>query len=121
MVSGVDLHDGHLCGITRIKDGAIVFAVESLNNVPLSILLSNVGVMNVMNLWGGDIISDVSLFPIAKAPSHLLRCLFHDRITDDKKIADAVAKDGREYLFALECSYGADIYVTCNQMQIVST
>jgi hypothetical protein len=120
MVSGVDLHDGHLRSIATMKDGAITLAVESLNNVPFSILLSNVGVMNVMHLWGGDIISDVSFFPIAKAPSHLLRCLFHDRITDDKKIADAVAKDGRKYFFALECSYGADIYATCDQMQIVS-
>jgi hypothetical protein len=109
-----------LCGIVTSKDGPIKLTVESLNQACFSISIINVGVMNITHLWGGDIISDVSLFPLKSAPNNVLQCLYCDRISDDETIADAVSKDGRQYLFVLECSYGANIYATCDKMEIIS-
>jgi hypothetical protein len=114
------LHDGHFYGIVSKKGEPVRLMTEDHKNAPFLILLENAGLMNVTNFWGGDIILEISLLPVHKAPSHVLRGLFLDRITDDKKIADAISKDGRKYLFVLECSYGADVYITCDQMQIVA-
>ena len=76
--------------------------------------------MNVMHFWGGDIILDVSLIPIKEVPPHTLQGLFHDRITDDRKISEAISREGRKYLFVLECSYGAEVFATCDQMQVAA-
>lgn len=112
------LHDGRLVGIVAKKGEAIKLSTEDHQGFPFLISLENAGSMNVMHFWGGDIILDVSLIPIGKAPLHLLKGLFHDRIADEKAIADAVSKDGRKFLFALECSYGADVFITCDQMRV---
>jgi hypothetical protein len=115
-----DLHDGCFYGIVAENGKLVKLLVRDHHEKPYEIVLGNVGSMNVTCFWGGDIILDVSLLPIGKAPPHMLKALFQDRITEEDKIAEAVAKNPRQYLFALESSYGADIYATCDKMQIRS-
>jgi hypothetical protein len=114
------VHDGHFYGVVAEKGEVVKLMVKDYKNNPYVILLENVGSMNVQNFWGGDIILDVSLLPIEKAPAHMLQGLFKDRITEDGEIAKAIARDKRKYLFALESSYGADVYATCDGMQVMA-
>lgn len=120
MVTGSGLHDGYFYGALQ-KGSRLTLYLKSYDDHGRRVELSGITEMNITDFWIGSIIGDVHLWPLEKASPLMWENLFagrivlHDREGSLRKLIESAT--GR-YFFALEASYGANVYALCDAMKI---
>jgi hypothetical protein len=120
LVNGPGFHDGYFYGALQ-EDARLTLYLKSYEDHERRIELAEISEMNITDFWIGSIVGEVCFWPLDKVPPLMWENLFagrialHDRANSLRKLI-ATAK-GR-YFFALEASYGANVYVVCDAMKI---
>jgi hypothetical protein len=117
---GANLHDGYLYGVIQESDSLILYARTS-DQLICNLKLVGLREMNVTDFWIGSIVSDIWLWPREKAPSRMWQQIFAGRISvNDPEASLKLLKsksDGKHF-FALEGSYGVNVYAICDDVEI---
>ncbi|HZR78888.1 MAG TPA: hypothetical protein VFA58_06735 [Chthoniobacterales bacterium] len=119
-VTGADLHDGYLYGVIQENEGLVIHA-EAADDSKRRIKLLGLTEMNVTDFWMGTIVCDVWLWPRDEAPNRIWEELFKGRIAmndPEGSLKSLIENTRGRYFFALESSYGANVYAVCDDLQI---
>lgn len=120
LVGGANLHDGYLYGVVQQDNGLIIYA-EADDSSQRTIKLVGLTQMNVTDFWCGSIICDVWLWPRQQVPERMWEELFRNRIPlhdFEAKLKSSIERTPGRYFFALESSYGANVYAVCDELEI---
>lgn len=122
LLTGLGLHDGYFLGaIANANSNVVTIKVQSVTKALYNIELIDVSHLNIQDFWNGSIIGEVFFLPKKQVPSYMWRNLYSGQLRKedtDKEILKFVSKIENQHLFALECSYGAQVYATCDQLRI---
>jgi hypothetical protein len=119
-VIGPGFHDGYFYG--ALQEGACLsLYVKSYDGHKRKIELSEVAEMNITDFWIGSIVGDVCFLPLDKVPPLMWENLFAGRIAlhnREASLRKLIETTKGRYFFALEASYGANVYAVCDAMEI---
>jgi hypothetical protein len=121
-IVGPGFHDGNATGIVFV-DGCFVITAANYRGELYELKLLRPSVIAVNDFWESNLISDVFLWELDRAPEIFLRRLFLRRLPSDLTAVELSAelrKRGSRKVFALESSYGAEITAGCDDLQITS-
>jgi hypothetical protein len=119
-VIGAGFHDGYFYGALQ-EGAALSLYVKSYGGHERKIELSEIAEMNVTDFWIGSIIGGVWLWPVAKVEDRMWEHLFAGRIAlhdHEASLRQLIETTKGQYFFALEASYGANVYAVCDAMKI---
>lgn len=117
---GAGLHDGCVNGVLMNNDALWVIG-ETLNHQSRTLKLIAPAVVNVSRFWGVCLVSDLWLWEKASVPESIWRRLFEGRVPahrGDDGLQEAIDSVTNQKVFALESSYGGEIYATCDGLEI---
>lgn len=123
MVLGPGFHDGSFYGVIVEDAGCIAVFVRNYKQEPLVIRLINVVNFSLNNFWGGSIIGDVWFFEKKEAPVYMWEKMLREKLSSanyEQSFNRIISNKDDSFFFALECSYGGELYATCSGMNIVS-
>lgn len=122
MLHGLGLHDGTLCGVLVDGDAVWLFATSYSGENRL-IQFSNVTATNVMNFWKGSIVGETWFFDKEAVPAPVWSKFLEGQIPShdyQNAISNSIRAIRGTKVFVLESSYGADVYIACDEMHAFS-
>jgi hypothetical protein len=120
-IIGAGLHDGRLLGIT-LEGANVTLSYETWHGNPNRIVLRDATELNVGKFWVGNIIGQAWLWDNTSVQRSLWQSLFADRIVEarfEDSLNELIASAQHKRFFALECSYGAQVYALCDSIEII--
>jgi len=119
-IIGAGLHDGRLLGIT-VEGANVTLGYKTWDGNSNRIILCEATELNVGNFWVGNIIGQAWLWDKPSVQRSLWQRLFAGRIVEsrfEESLNELIASAQHKMFFALECSYGAQVYALCDSLEI---
>lgn len=121
MVLGPGFHDGKFYGIVHDENDNLLILTKNHQGDRRRIELINVTVMRVTNFLRGNIISNVWFWRTNEISIDKWEKLFEDQLAShnyNEDLKKIIARNRNSHFFTLDSSYGAEIYATCDKMEI---
>jgi hypothetical protein len=99
----------------------LIIYAKAVDGSQRNIKLLGLTDMNISDFWIGSIIGEIWLWPLHKTPARMWEQLFKGRLAlhDAANSLTSSIKSARgRHFFALEGSYGANVYATCEDVEI---
>lgn len=123
VVNGIGCHDGYFYGAVQRKSRLVLY-VQNAEQDYREVELLDIHEMNISDFWIGSIIGDIWWWPLNEVSVEMWEKLFAGRIAKhdrDGSLRRLIATVKGTHFFALEGSYGANVYAACNQLRVFDT